>query len=57
MTQIASLLVVATIFTWLMVCKYLRFTVRGGLYVRQIPMQELELKMQGRWERAIIPPY
>ena len=30
MTQIACLLVVATVFTWLMICKYLHFTVRGG---------------------------
>ena len=52
MPQIASLLVVATVFTWLMICKNLHFTVRGGeggglICETKLPMQELELKMQG----------
>ena len=50
MTQIAtcSSLVVATVSTWLMVCKYLHFTVREGRLIceTKIPMQELELKMK-----------
>ena len=34
MTQIASLLVVATIFTWLIVCKYIFYRQRGGAYTQ-----------------------
>ena len=54
MTQIAtcvcSLLVVATVFTWLMVCNvYILLSVRGDLRIREtkLPMHELELKVQG----------
>ena len=47
MTQMTSLLAIATVFIGL----YLHFTIReggGGLYTRlHVPMQELELKVQG----------
>ena len=51
MTQIASLLVVATVFTWIMVIKlnvYILQSGRGGL-IREtkLSMQELELKSAG----------
>ena len=47
MTQIASLLVVATVFTWLMVYNVYILQSGGGL-IREtkLPLQELELKIQ-----------
>ena len=50
MTQIASLIVVATVCTWLMVCKYLHYSIGGGvvlIHEIKLSMQELELKIQG----------
>ena len=53
MTQIASLIVVVTVFTWLMICNVcILQSEKGGLYARQklhdiVPIQELELNM--RW--------
>jgi hypothetical protein len=48
MTQIAGLLVVATVFTRSMVCNIYILQSEGGLICEtKLPMQELELKMQG----------
>ena len=49
MTQKASLLAVATVFTWLMVNNVSIYSQRGsrGLYARKRPVQELELKCSG----------
>ena len=51
MTQIPSLLAVATLFCWPVDSKYLHFSVGGGggglIHETKLPMQELELKMQG----------
>ena len=56
MTQIASLLVVATVFTWLMVCNESAFYSqrKGDLYARQkyLIKQEHELKCRGEGGRA-----
>ena len=43
MTQVASLLVVATVFTWLMVCNVCILQSEGGglIHDTKLPMQEL----------------
>ena len=49
--------VVATCFTWLMVCNvYILLSERGNLRIREmklhVPMHELELKVQGAYARG-----
>ena len=52
MTQVASWLVVATVFTWLnygLQCLHLPSEGEGLLHETKLPMQELEPKMLGGW--------